>query len=95
KGKRFSLPYARNLMHQPLLSGIMEGQATDLEIEAKEMLRIREMLYNIYSEATGQTYERIASDCERNLWLSSDEMVDYGLCDSILERLPENKDKKD
>ncbi len=89
KGKRYTLPYARNLMHQPLLSGILEGQDTDLEIEAREMLRIRDAIYQIYSEVTGQSLETIASDCERNKWLEADEMIEYGLCDEILERLPE------
>ena len=89
KGKRYTLPYARNLMHQPLLSGVLEGQATDLEIEAREMLRIRDAIYQIYSKTTGQSLETIASDCERNKWLEADEMIEYGLCDEILERLPE------
>ncbi|MCH7571349.1 MAG: ATP-dependent Clp protease proteolytic subunit [Planctomycetes bacterium] len=89
KGKRYTLPYARNLMHQPLMTGVIEGQATDLEIEAREMLRIRDAIYQIYSEATGQSLETIAKDCERNKWLEANEMVDYGLCDEILERLPE------
>ncbi len=89
KGKRHTLPYARNLMHQPLLSGVLEGQATDLEIEAREMLRIRDAIYQIYSEATGQSMETIANDCERNKWLDASEMIEYGLCDQILERLPE------
>jgi ATP-dependent Clp protease protease subunit len=88
KGKRFCLPYARNLMHQPLLSGVMEGQATDLEIEAREMLRLREALYKIYSASTGQTIERITEDCERNKWLDSGEMAEYGLVDTVLEHLP-------
>ena len=93
KGKRFTLPFARNLMHQPLLGGVMEGQATDLEIEAKEMLRIRELLYKVYAEATGQTYDKIFADCDRNKWLSAEEMLEYGLCDKVLERLPEEKKK--
>jgi ATP-dependent Clp protease protease subunit len=88
KGKRHALPSARNLMHQPLLSGVMEGQATDLEIEAREMLRLRELLYDIYAKATGQTPERIAEDCERNKWLGSAEMKEYGLIDRVLESMP-------
>ncbi len=88
KGKRFSLPLARNLMHQPLLSGVMEGQATDIEIEAREMLRLREIIFKTYADNTGQSYERIAEDCERNKWLSADEMIEYGLADKILEHLP-------
>jgi ATP-dependent Clp protease protease subunit len=90
KGKRYSLPYARNLMHQPLLSGIMEGQASDLEIEAREMLRLREIIYEIYSQNTGQPIERITEDCERNKWMGAKEMLEYGLVDTILEQLPES-----
>lgn len=88
KGKRFALPNGRNLMHQPLLSGVLEGQATDIEIEAREMLRLRDIGYRIYSDASGQTIERIAADCDRNKWLSSQEMVEYGLIDKVLQRLP-------
>jgi ATP-dependent Clp protease protease subunit len=88
KGKRYTLTNARNLMHQPLLSGVMEGQATDIEIEAKEMLRIRERLYKIYSDATGQTIDRIERDCDRNKWLDEKEMLEYGLVDQVLTRMP-------
>ena len=88
KGKRFTLPNARNLMHQPLIGGVLEGQATDLEIEAREMIRIRERLYQIYAEATGQPYDRIERDCDRNKWLDEKEMLDYGLVDKILTSMP-------
>ncbi len=88
KGKRFTLTNSRNLMHQPLLSGVMEGQATDIEIEAKEMLRIRERLYHIYAKATGQELERIEKDCDRNYWLDEKEMLEYGLVDQVLTRMP-------
>ncbi len=88
KGKRYALKNARNLMHQPLLSGVMEGQATDLEIEAKEMLRLRDRLYQIYSDATGQDQDKIKNDCDRNLWLDDQEMIGYGLIDSVLETMP-------
>lgn len=88
KGKRFALRNSRNLMHQPLLSGVMEGQATDIEIEAREMLRLRERLYNIYAEATGQSPERIEKDCDRNKWLDDKEMLEYGLIDEVLENMP-------
>lgn len=94
KGKRYTLPNAENLMHQPLLSGVMEGQATDLEIEAKHILRMRDSIYRIYSEQTGQDVERIALDCERNKWLTAPEMDEYGLVDRILEHLPEAPKKK-
>lgn len=88
KGKRFCLKNSRNLMHQPLLSGVMEGQATDLEIEAKEMLRLRDRLYKIYADATGQDQERVHRDCDRNLWLDDSEMLEYGLIDQVLESMP-------
>ena len=88
KGKRFALPNAENLMHQPLIGGVLEGQATDLEIEAKHILRMRDSLYKIYADATGQSLEKIAADCERNKWLTSNEMVEYGLVDKVLEKLP-------
>lgn len=88
KGKRYALPNARNLMHQPLLSGVMEGQATDLEIEAREMLRLRERLYRIYADATGKSTDQIARDCDRNKWLDDGEMLEYGLIDKVLQRMP-------
>ena len=88
KGKRYTLPYAKNLMHQPMLSGVLEGQATDLEIEAREMLRLRDILFEIYSQQTGQSLKKISEDCERNKWLSATEMIEYGLADKILEHPP-------
>jgi ATP-dependent Clp protease protease subunit len=88
KGKRYTLPNARNLMHQPLLGGVMEGQATDIEIEAREMLRIRDRLYQIYSEQSGQPLDRIARDCDRNKWLDDGEMLEYGLVDQVMKRMP-------
>ena len=92
KGKRCCLPHSKNLMHQPLLGGVLEGQATDLEIEAKEMLRLREQLYGVYSNQTGKSMDVIAETCERNKWLSAQEMVEYGLADRIVERLPDAKE---
>ena len=92
EGKRFALPHAENLMHQPLLNGVLEGQATDLEIEARHILRLRDQIYGIYAEATKQDRARIESDCERNLWLNADEMKEYGLIDEILTKLPSKKD---
>src|SRR5262249_14192290 len=91
RGKRFTLPNARNLMHQPLIGGVLEGQATDLEIEAREMLRVRERLYQIYADATGQPVSKIALDCDRNKWLDEQEMLDYGLVDKILKQMPRTK----
>ncbi|MFO0893420.1 MAG: ATP-dependent Clp protease proteolytic subunit [Phycisphaerales bacterium] len=89
KGRRFALPNSENLMHQPLISGVLEGQATDLEIEAKHILRMRDSIYEIYARATGQPKQRIADDCERNKWLNAAEMREYGLIDAVLESLPQ------
>jgi ATP-dependent Clp protease protease subunit len=88
KGKRYGLQYARNLMHQPLLTGVMEGQASDLEIEAREMLRLREIIYQIYADNSGQPVEKITEDCERNKWLGAQEMLEYGLIDEVMQQLP-------
>ena len=74
-------------MHQPLIAGVLEGQATDLEIEARHILRMRSQLYAIYSQATGRSEAQIAEDCERNNWLTSPEMLKYGLIDSVLDKL--------
>jgi len=91
KGKRYALVNSRNLMHQPLLSGVMEGQATDLEIEALEMLRLRDRLYKLYSDATGKSTDQIEKDCDRNNWLDDKEMLEYGLIDKVLDHLPANE----
>ena len=88
KGRRFALPHAENLMHQPLINGVIEGQATDLEIHAKHILRLRDKLYSLYSENTGQTKDRIHSDCDRDKWLNAQEMLEYGLIDRVLDKLP-------
>ena len=95
KGKRFALTNSRNLMHQPLIGGVLEGQATDLEIEAREMLRIRERLYTIYSQQTGQPKDRIERDCDRNKWLDEQEMLEYGLIDKVLTRMPHIERKRE
>lgn len=89
KGKRFMLNNSRILLHQPLISGVLQGPATDLEIEAKEILRLRSRLYSILSEHTNQTSEKIEKDCDRNLWLEAKESVAYGLADRILQKAPE------
>lgn len=88
-GKRFLLANNRVLIHQPLLSGELVAPATDLEIEAKEILRQRERLYAILSKHTGQPAEKIEKDCDRNLWLDADEAIKYGLADRIIQKAPE------
>jgi len=88
-GKRFLLANSRVLLHQPLIAGILEGPATDLDIEVKEILRLRSRLYNILAEHTGQTSEKVEKDCDRNLWLEAKEAISYGLADRILQKAPE------
>ena len=87
--KRFMLTNSRVLLHQPLISGILQGVATDLEIEAQEILRLRTRLYNILAAHTGKDAGQIEKDCDRNLWLEADEAVTYGLADRILQKAPE------
>ena len=84
KGKRSALPNSRIMMHQP--SGGAQGQASDIEIQAREILKTREQLNRIYAERTGQTIERIATDMERDRWMSPNEALDYGLVDKVLEK---------
>ena len=84
KGKRFALPHSRVMIHQP--SGGAQGQATDIEIQAREILYLRERLNKIMSDCTGQPLEKIARDVERDFFLSADQAKDYGLIDQILER---------
>ena len=88
-GKRSMLPNSRVLLHQPLVAGVLTGTATDLDIEAKEILRLRARLYNILAEHTGQNAEKIEKDCDRNLWLEAEEAINYGLADRILQKAPE------
>ncbi len=89
KGKRYMLPNARLLLHQPLIGGVLEGPATDLSIEAEEIIRLRVRLYEILSRHCGKAVEQIEKDCDRNKWLNTDEAIAYGLVDTILERAPE------
>ncbi len=82
KGKRMALPSARIMIHQPL--GGAKGQATDIEIEAKEILRMKEMLTGILAENSGQDIEKVKADCERDHYLSAAEAVAYGLIDKVV-----------
>jgi ATP-dependent Clp protease protease subunit len=89
EGKRFLLANNRILLHQPLISGELIGTATDLDIEAQEIIRLRTRLYDILSRHTGQTPEKIEKDCDRNLWLDATEAIEYGLADRVLQKAPE------
>ena len=87
--KRFLLANNRVLLHQPMISGELIGPATDLDIEAQEILRLRARLYDILAKHTGQTAEKVEKDCDRNLWLNAEEAIEYGLADRILQKAPE------
>jgi ATP-dependent Clp protease protease subunit len=91
KGKRFALPNAKILMHQPM--GGTQGQATDIEIYTREMLRIRSSLFDIIAEHTGKSAEQIRKDADRDFYMSAEEALEYGIIDKILKRSDEiNKD---
>ncbi len=83
KGKRFALPHSRIMLHQPL--GGTQGQATDIEIYTKEMLRIRDSLYSIIERHSGQPFEKIKADADRDNYMSPKEALEYGLIDTILD----------
>lgn len=84
KGKRFALPYSRMMIHQPL--GGAQGQATDIEIQAREILRLREVTNGILAHHTGQSDEKIRQDTERDFFMTSEQAAEYGLVDSVLRR---------
>ena len=84
KGTRFALPNSRVMIHQP--SGGAQGQATDIEIQAREILRLRESLNRILADRTGQTFEKVCADSERDYFMSADEAKDYGLIDQVIAK---------
>jgi len=81
-GKRFALPHARILLHQPW--GGVEGQASDIELQAKEILRMRDLLTSMLAEDTGQTHEKVTKDTDRDFIMTADEAVTYGVIDEII-----------
>ncbi|HET8674164.1 MAG TPA: ATP-dependent Clp protease proteolytic subunit [Blastocatellia bacterium] len=83
KGKRYSLPHSRILIHQPSIEGLA-GQATDVKIYAEEILRMRTRLSEILAEATGQSFEKVDSDVERDFILGPEQAVEYGIIDTVL-----------
>ncbi|EMG27591.1 ATP-dependent Clp protease proteolytic subunit [Listeria fleischmannii 1991] len=83
KENRFSLPNTRYMIHQPL--GGVQGQSSEIEIEAREIIRMRERINRLISEATGQPFEKIAKDTDRNFWLSADSAIEYGIVNKIIE----------
>lgn len=90
-GKRNLLPNARVMIHQPL--GGVQGQASDIEIEAQEILRIKKLLTGILADHSGQDHEKVIEDSDRNKWMTAEEAQDYGLVDNIMRRDKNKKDK--
>jgi ATP-dependent Clp protease protease subunit len=93
KGKRYALPNSRILIHQPM--GGFQGQATDVDIQAKEILRMRERLNDILARHTGQPIDRIQQDTERDYYMSGNEAQTYGLVDQVIARAPNPKEKEE
>ncbi len=87
KGKRYSLPNTRFLIHQP--SGGVGGQASDIRIEAKEILRLRQRINELLASETGQTIEKIAADSDRNYWMNAEEALEYGIISKIVRESKE------
>lgn len=92
KGRRFSLPHSRIMIHQPI--GGFQGQATDIDIHAREILRLRESLNQILANATGQDIERIRQDTDRDFFMGGEQAKEYGLIDSVIERVAEAPEPK-
>lgn len=86
KGKRTALKHARVMIHQPM--GGAEGQATDIEITAREIQKLKKELYEIISSHSGQSYDKIWADSDRDFWMTAKEACDYGMIDEVLERKP-------
>ncbi|RYU78305.1 ClpP family protease [Hymenobacter persicinus] len=86
-GKRSALPHARVMIHQP--SGGVQGPSADIEITAREVVKLRQELYQIYADRTGKTYQQIHDDSDRDYWMRADEAKEYGLIDEVLERKTE------
>lgn len=92
KGKRFALPHARIMIHQP--SGGSRGQATDIMIQAEEILRMKRELNRLLAEMSGQPVERIEADTERDFFMSADEALQYGLIDAVMARRPDGGEQR-
>ncbi|MCB0746296.1 MAG: ATP-dependent Clp endopeptidase proteolytic subunit ClpP [Ignavibacteriales bacterium] len=96
ENKRFALPHSKIMIHQPWIGGL-QGQTTDIEIHAREMVKTRDKLYKILAHHTGKTTDQIMKDCDRDYYLTSQEAIEYKLIDKMLERkiMPGEADKKD
>lgn len=88
-GKRFATPHSRIMIHQPALHGFIQGQATDLDIQAKEILKTRNTLIHIYMDATGKNFDEIEKALDRDTWMTSQEAKEFGLLDKIISNFSE------
>jgi len=91
-GKRFALPHSRIMLHQPL--GGVQGQAADIDIHAREVLRIREELNNILMKHTGQTMKKIEKDTDRDMFMTSKQALDYGVIDEVISSRKKDTDEE-
>jgi len=89
KGRRYATKNSKVLIHQPLIGGVFQGRATEIEIQAKEIQETKERIINLYVEETGQTREKIAKDIEMDYWMTAESAVEYGLIDKIIESIDE------
>ena len=87
-GKRYLLPNSSVLLHQPMIRGQITGPATDLQIEAEEMIRVRQRLYDIIAKNTGKDMPTVEKDCDRNYWMNAQQSIEYGVADKVLEKIP-------
>lgn len=88
-GKRYALPNSRVMLHQPLIGGMFSGAATDIGIQAEEMVKTRNRMYEILKDHTGQPIDRIQKDCDRDKWLDAEQAREYGVVDAVLKHAPE------
>jgi len=89
KGRRFATGQSRIMIHQPMIGGVIQGQATDLDIQAKELLKTRKKLVHIYMDATGKDYETIDRAIDRDTWMTAQEAMEFGLLDQIVTSFEE------
>ena len=89
KGKRYATKNSKVLIHQPLIGGVFQGRATEIEIQAKEIQETKERIINLYVEETGQPREKIAEDIEMDYWMTAENAIEYGLIDKIIESIDE------
>ncbi len=89
KGKRYATKNSKVLIHQPLIGGVFEGRATDIEIQAKEIQETKDRIIELYVKETGQKREKVAKDIELDYWMTAEEAIKYGLIDKIIDTLEE------